>query len=593
MAARSQSKGLRRRWWHSTDGIYLRRVGVLAIAYGLAAYGAVSIPGVYTIASSVWPSAGIAQALLLRWGWRIWPGIPLGIYLFDGIHPSETLLFLALLGIPGAALQNLAAWWLLHRFQVRPQLDRIRDVYALLGLGALLATQINCTLGTLGLCLDGQLPWENYWTVRWGWWLGDAVGTVMFAPVVLLLAEYRQWWPRLRQHLRDRLRHLRSAVPLGIWLGTLIGLSGVVFCRPTPAALSEYPLEYSPLLVLVWAALRFGREATVGATLLVSVIAIYGSSQGYGPFVSKAADTSQAIFLLQAFLGVTIATGLVLAAAISERNTVESSLRESEARYRHLSEQLEHRVEERTQQLRQEQQQSEYLLLSILPAAIANRLKAAQHNQDDDSTVIIADTFESVSVLFADIVNFTPFAAQLPPTTVVQLLNDIVSDFDRLAEHLDLEKIKTIGDAYMVVGGLPQPKADHLPAIATMALAMQRLIKRYRKPDGTPFQLRIGIHVGPVVAGTIGLRKFAYDLWGDTVNLASRMESSGEAGKIQITEAVAQELGDRYQCQYRGQVKIKGKGALKTYWLLGAAPRSVAPSPLNEWDETNIHISPG
>jgi class 3 adenylate cyclase len=557
----------------------------LAIAYGLAAYGAVSIPGVYTIASSVWPSAGIAQALLLLWGWRVWPGIPLGIYLFDWIHPGETFPFLALLGIPGAVLQNLAAWWLLHRFQVRSQLDRVRDVYALLGLGALLATQINCTLGALGLYLDGQLPWENYWTMRWGWWLGDAVGTVMFAPVVLLLAEYQQWWPRLRHYLGDRLRHVRSTLPLGIWFGALVGLSGVVFCRPTPAALAEYPLEYSPLLVLVWAALRFGREATVGATLLVSAIAIYGSSQGYGPFISKAADTSQAIFLLQAFLGVTVVTGLVLSAAISERNTVESSLRESEARYRHLSEQLERRVEERTHQLRQEQQQSEYLLLSILPAAIANRLKAAQYQQDDDATIIIADTFESVSVLFADIVDFTSFSAQLPPTTVVQLLNDIVSDFDRLAEHLDLEKIKTIGDAYMVVGGLPHPKADHLPAIATMALAMQRLIKRYRKPDGTPFQLRIGIHVGPVVAGTIGLRKFAYDLWGDTVNLASRMESSGEPGKIQITAAVVQELGDRYQCEYRGQVNIKGKGTLNTYWLLGAAPRSVAPSLSDQLDQ--------
>jgi urea transport system substrate-binding protein len=218
--------------------------------------------------------------------------------------------------------------------------------------------------------------------------------------------------------------------------------------------------------------------------------------------------------------------------------------------------------------LRYQQECTEELLLNILPAPIAHRLKLAEST--------IADSFSDVTVLFADLVNFTEFSAQIPAPKLVKLLNEIFSKFDFLAEKHGLEKIKTIGDAYMVVGGLPTPKPDHVEAIAEMALDMQREIDRFKGHDGEPFRLRIGIHTGSVVAGVIGTKKFAYDLWGDTVNIASRMESHGVAGRIQVTAATYERLKNKYLFEQRGATSIKGKGEMITYWLIA---RKVADSP--------------
>jgi urea transport system substrate-binding protein len=211
--------------------------------------------------------------------------------------------------------------------------------------------------------------------------------------------------------------------------------------------------------------------------------------------------------------------------------------------------------------LRYQQECTEQLLLNILPSPIAERLKRAES--------IIADSFANVTVLFADLVDFTEFSAQIPPTKLLDLLNKIFSKFDQLSEKHGLEKIKTIGDAYMVVGGLPTPKTDHAEAIAEMALEMQREIDRFRRLDGQPMSLRIGIHSGPVVAGVIGMKKFAYDLWGDTVNVASRMESLGVAGRIQVTAETYELLKDKYCVEKRGAIFVKGKGEMITYWLTG------------------------
>ena len=211
--------------------------------------------------------------------------------------------------------------------------------------------------------------------------------------------------------------------------------------------------------------------------------------------------------------------------------------------------------------LRREQQKSEALLLNILPQSIAERLK-----QDRQA---IADRFDEVTILFADIVGFTPLAARISPKELVALLDKIFSIFDELAEKHDLEKIKTIGDAYMVVGGLPVPKDNHAEAIAAMALDMQKAIAGFQPDIDQLFQIRIGINTGSVVAGVIGIRKFSYDLWGDAVNVASRMESSGEPGKIHVTAKTYQCLKDKYAFQERGAIVIKGKGNMTTYWLLG------------------------
>lgn len=211
--------------------------------------------------------------------------------------------------------------------------------------------------------------------------------------------------------------------------------------------------------------------------------------------------------------------------------------------------------------LRYQQECTEELLLNILPAPIAERLKFSEST--------IADSFAAVTVMFADLVNFTEFSAEMPPPKLVALLNKIFSKFDQLAQKHGLEKIKTIGDAYMVVGGLPTPREDHAEAIAQMALEMQQEITNFKQDNGEPFTLRIGIHTGPVVAGVIGMKKFAYDLWGNTVNVASRMESQGIAGKIQVTAEIYQQLQDKYVFEKRGLITVKGKGEMITYWLKG------------------------
>jgi len=211
--------------------------------------------------------------------------------------------------------------------------------------------------------------------------------------------------------------------------------------------------------------------------------------------------------------------------------------------------------------LRTEQEKSERLLLNILPQLIAQQLKQNQG--------LIAENFDDVTILFADIVGFTPLSARLEPIELVNLLNQIFSDFDQLAEHYGLEKIKTIGDAYMVVGGLPMPMVNHAEAIAQMAVDMQQAIHRFRTANGEPFQIRIGINTGSVVAGVIGKNKFIYDLWGDAVNVASRMESSGVAGQIQVTAATYERLKDKYLFEERGSTFVKGKGEMTTYWLTG------------------------
>ena len=222
---------------------------------------------------------------------------------------------------------------------------------------------------------------------------------------------------------------------------------------------------------------------------------------------------------------------------------------------------LEQKVIQRTQALAAERAKSEKLLQNILPVAIAERLKENER--------AIADGFEEVSVLFCDIVGCTGLSSQISPTELVDFLNQVFSVFDQLCDRHQLEKIKTVGDAYIAVGGLPGSAVDHGGAIANMALDMVQSLQSFTYPNSTPLQVRIGIHIGPVVAGVIGTKKFAYDLWGDTVNVASRMESQGTAGKIQVTPTVYEKLTQRYTFERRGAITVKGKGKMTTYWLTG------------------------
>ncbi len=210
--------------------------------------------------------------------------------------------------------------------------------------------------------------------------------------------------------------------------------------------------------------------------------------------------------------------------------------------------------------LAREHERSEGLLHNILPISIATRLKSEKNS--------IADGFAEVSVLFADLVGFTELSARLPPPELVELLNRVFSEFDDLSEQYGLEKIKTIGDAYMVAAGLPEPRLDHAHAIARFAFDMLDVIDRVNLSTGYKLAVRIGIHTGPVVAGVIGKRKFIYDLWGDTVNIASRMESHGAAGSIQVTEEVARRIGDEFEISESRTISVKGKGDMTTHFLL-------------------------
>ncbi|MFB2921469.1 adenylate/guanylate cyclase domain-containing protein [Aerosakkonema funiforme] len=224
--------------------------------------------------------------------------------------------------------------------------------------------------------------------------------------------------------------------------------------------------------------------------------------------------------------------------------------------FRDITERLQAEAE-----LRYQQEQTERLLLNILPQPIAERLKQEQST--------IAENFGDVTVMFADIVGFTELSSLISPTELVEMLNIIFSKFDQLAEKHNLEKIKTIGDAYMVVGGLPVPRSDHAIAIAEMALDMQAALIQFSASTGKLFQMRIGINTGSVVAGVIGTKKFIYDLWGDTVNIASRMESHSLPGQIQVTEATYEYLCDRYLLEKRSEILVKGKGKMTTYFLVG------------------------
>jgi len=208
-----------------------------------------------------------------------------------------------------------------------------------------------------------------------------------------------------------------------------------------------------------------------------------------------------------------------------------------------------------------EQERSERLLLNVLPASIAARLKAGEE--------VIADAFPEVTVLFADLVDFTRRSQRISPAQVVAALNELFSVFDRLAQCNGLEKIKTIGDAYMVAGGLPDPRPNHAEAVAEMALAIREEVARRVDPSGQPLAVRIGIDTGPVEAGVIGTSKFSYDLWGDTVNTASRMESHGVAGRIQVTARTYERLRDGYRFQHRGPIPVRGMGEMVTYFLVG------------------------
>jgi guanylate cyclase len=235
--------------------------------------------------------------------------------------------------------------------------------------------------------------------------------------------------------------------------------------------------------------------------------------------------------------------------------------------------------------LRVEQARAEGLLLNILPRSIADRLKA--------ETQPIADQFSSASILFADVVDFTPLSERLPADEVVGVLDQLFSHFDVLAERHGLEKIKTIGDCYMAAAGVPAPRPDHARALALMALDMQAAMRAVDEVGHLGLELRVGINSGPVVAGVIGRKRFLYDLWGDAVNTASRMESHGSSGRIQITRATKELLEDEFLCEPRGTIEVKGKGQMEVWYLVGLRDGAAAEPGARSDELATREVVPG
>jgi class 3 adenylate cyclase len=258
--------------------------------------------------------------------------------------------------------------------------------------------------------------------------------------------------------------------------------------------------------------------------------------------------------------GVFIGAGLLTLVVVSRQAlAIWENQRLNKALNQHIEE-----LDKAYSMLNVERDRAEALLLNVLPEEVATRLKSGQ--------ATIADSYTEVTVLFADIVGFTGLSARISPEQLVTMLNSVFSTFDQLAERYKLEKIKTIGDAYMVVSGLNGPHPNRPEAAAAMALEMMAGLDQLSKALNLDLQVRIGMDTGPVVAGVIGTKKFIYDLWGDTVNTASRMESQGVPGRIQVTERFYDCLRDQFRFEKRGVLQIKGKGEMTVYLLESAVP---------------------
>lgn len=333
-------------------------------------------------------------------------------------------------------------------------------------------------------------------------------------------------------------RHLQRILFLGV---TVAGLGIVAMIAVSHKSERGYWFYTSGLLLVVMFAYGFSRLQfwyTVAANLII--VAAYECVE-LGHIQALASREGTETFIIQNFFFLSaniigVFTGYAL---------------EAHARREFLQKRA----------IETEKEKSERLLRNILPEKIAGALK--QYDRT------IADEFQETSVLFADVANFTQLDNQLSPTAVVGLLNDLFSQFDALVDRYGVEKIKTIGDCYMVAAGVPDPRPDHARVLADLALDMLDYVHRHRFAHGRQLNLRIGINSGPLVAGVVGRKKFIYDLWGETVNTASRMESHGAVGRIQITQSTYERLNGAFRCEAAGVIQVKGKGPMEVWHLVG------------------------
>jgi len=357
-------------------------------------------------------------------------------------------------------------------------------------------------------------------------------------------------------------------------LGSAVGIAPLVYFAISVASLVVFARTKSfrflllVQLVDILVAPTAGGQMLVGGFLPSGAVGLWGILAPLGALVFL--EVRQAVRWFAAFLAVFVVTGVLgevlftdadlpveftstmLALNVIGAGSVAFTLLAVFAAQRNAA----------LTALRAEQQRSEDLLLRVLPRPIADRLKGSHER--------IADQFVAASILFADVVDFTPLAERLPPADVVGFLDHLFSQFDALVERHGLEKVKTIGDCYMAVAGVPDPRPDHARKAALLALDMRDVVATSAVAGRPAVELRIGINSGPVVGGVIGKKRFLYDLWGDAVNTASRMESHGTPGEIQITRATYELLKDEFVCRRRGTIPVKGKGQMETWYLVGS-----------------------
>ncbi len=391
--------------------------------------------------------------------------------------------------------------------RTRHYAESVSSRFRILKIAASIAAAISALFAVFQLVVGGPV-----------WWIGllNLVFAAIFLAVPLLY------------------RFGELIAPLTFFVSAYISVGFICYTMGTGSGLQFYFLVSATLVVLVFGIERIVLASTIAAFGVAGTIALellVPNDRGLGP------PWTLTVGFVSSVIGSTVMVMATIWYALREIDRAEKAM---EAEY----------------------QRSESLLANILPASIASRLKDPTRN-------IIADKYDDASILFADIAGYTKRASDTTPTDLVRFLDTLYTDLDALVDKHGLEKIKTSGDSYMVVSGVPKPRTDHVQAIACLALDIADAVSDLKDPQGRDVPLRIGLASGPVVAGVVGARKFFYDVWGDAVNVASRMESTDVEGRIQVPETVYERLKNDYLLEARGVVDIKGKGPMNTWYLVG------------------------
>lgn len=524
-----------------------------AVVYFILGWAGLQLAFEGSNATPVWPPSGWALAAVLLLGLRVAPGIWLGavavngvVFLSHGIDTSTALVTSVVIGA-GNTAEALAGYFLLRKLMLPgvPAGQYFQKVHHVLRflLTALLMCLAGAIMGTLTIDAAGVLPAGRFLAVWFTWWTGDVTGVMLFTPLLIAWSAGR--WPPFvsRQKLVE-----------GVLLfAGLTLVSGAVFTNwlhPPPL----FARSFWVVPFLMWAAVHFKMRAVVAAVMLVALLALYGTVHGTGPFATD--SRNDALLSVQAFIAVNGLMALLLHAALEEREQIADSLRESHRN-------LERLVADRTAVLDRQNVEIEHLIRNILPAEVAHELQT--HGK------AVPRSYDRVSVLFTDFQGFSTLAEKMTAEEVVEELSTCFRGFDQIIEKHRLEKIKTIGDSYMCAGGIPVADADHPFRIIAAGLEIVEFMKEHNRARAArgaePMEVRIGVHVGPVVAGVLGTRKYAYDVWGSTVNIASRMETNGSPGEVNISAATYELIREKYACRYRGKVYAKNVGEVDMYFV--------------------------